>query len=97
LPGTPFGLSSTATRITFKAPGDDLLCGSAHHHQVVTSDTPINEANFAAADPLTGAPTPAAPGATQTYVLPAAAKRYVAIRAVDEQGNVGRPASVDLG
>ena len=97
LPGKPFGLSSTPTRISFKAPGDDLLCGSADHYQVVTSNNPINEANFAAADPLIGAPAPAAPGATQTYVLPGAAKRYVAVRAVDEQGNVGRPASVDLG
>jgi hypothetical protein len=97
VPGTPFGVSSTATRITFKAPGDDLLCGSADHYQVVTSNNPINVTNFTAADRLTGAPAPASPGATQTYVLPGGAKRYVAIRAVDEQGNVGRPASVDLG
>jgi hypothetical protein len=36
-------------------------------------------------------------GATRTYTVPAAARRYVAIRAVDDQGNLGRPAVVDLG
>jgi hypothetical protein len=97
LPGKPFGLSSTASRIAFKAPGDDLLCGTADRYQVVTSDRPIDETNFTAAVPLSGAPAPANPGATQTYALPAGARRYVAIRAVDDQGNVGRPATVDLG
>jgi hypothetical protein len=97
LPGKPFGLNSTAARIAFRAPGDDLLCGTADHYQVVTSNQPIDETNFTAAVPLSGAPAPANPGATQTYALPPGARRYVAIRAVDDQGNVGRPATVDLG
>ena len=46
---------------------------------------------------LPGTPSPATPGSTQTYSLPGGAKRYVAIRAVDDQGNVGRPLVVDLG
>jgi hypothetical protein len=97
LPGKPFGLQSTPTQIVFKAPGDDLLCRTADHYRVVTSNAPIDETNFKAADPLTGAPAPGTPGTTQTYVVPAGAKRYVAIRAVDDQGNVGRPATVDFG
>ena len=97
LPGAPFGLSSTPTQIRFRAPGDDLLCRSADHYQVVTSNARIDETNFQAAQPLSGAPAPAAPGVMQTYAVPGAAKRYVAIRAVDEAGNVGRPATVDLG
>jgi hypothetical protein len=96
LPGVPFSVSSNATKINFKAPGDDLLCGTADHYEVVTSADPITTGNFADADPLTGAPAPAAPGASQTYTPPSTAKRYVAIRAVDEQGNVGRPVSVDF-
>jgi hypothetical protein len=97
LPGRAFGLSATATRISFKAPGDDLLCGTADHYQVVTSANPITASSFGKAPKLSGAPHPAAAGATQTYTIPAAAKRYVAIRAVDDQGNVGRPAVIDLG
>jgi hypothetical protein len=97
LPGKPFGLAATATRITFRAPGDDLLCGTAHHYQIVTSASPITAANFRSAQTLPGAPTPGGAGAAQSYTLPAAAKRYVAIRAVDEAGNVGLPAAVDRG
>jgi hypothetical protein len=97
LPGRAFGLSATATRISFKAPGDDLLCGTADHYQVVTSANPITASSFGKATKLSGAPHPAAAGATQTYTIPAAAKRYMAIRAVDDHGNVGRPAVIDLG
>jgi hypothetical protein len=97
LPGKPFGLQRTAPGFRFTAPGDDLLCGTARRYQVVTATHPINEANFAAATPLCGAPAPATPGTTQAYTLPAATKRYVAIRAVDDQGNVGRPALLDTG
>jgi hypothetical protein len=97
LPGKPFGVTSTATQISFRAPGDDLLCGVADHFQVATSNSPIDETNFATATPLGGAPAPVGAGATRTYTVPAAARRYVAIRAVDDQGNLGRPAVVDLG
>ena len=64
---------------------------------MVTSSNPISPSNFAAASRLPGTPSPATPGSTQTYSLPGGAKRYVAIRAVDDQGNVGRPLVVDLG
>ena len=85
------------TEITFKAPGDDLLCGIARRYRVVTSDKPINASNFDQAQAVGGAPTPEAAGSTQSYTLRSSAKRYVAIRAVDDQGNVGRPVVVDLG
>ena len=96
LPGVPYETTSNDTQISFRAPGDDLLCGTANHYQVATSDSPITAANFGAADPLAGAPSPAAAGTVQHYTPPAGAKRYVAIRAVDEQGNVGRPVAVDF-
>jgi Subtilase family len=97
LPGRPFGLHATPTRISFKAPGDDLLCGTADHYQVVTSANPIDASSFGRAKKLSPAPAPAAAGTTQTYTVPGGAKRYLAIRAVDDRGRVGRPAVIDLG
>jgi hypothetical protein len=40
---------------------------------------------------VAGAPAPAAAGTRQTLTLPAGHKRYIAIRAVDDQGNAGPP------
>jgi hypothetical protein len=96
LPGAPtaIGTAKHGTRVRFGAPGDDLLCGTADHYELVTAGSPIDESSFADAKPLTGAPEPAAAGKTQTLDVPKASKGYLAIRAVDEQGNVGRVASV---
>ncbi len=96
LPGKPLGASVSGGVISFRAPGDDLMCGTAHAYEIVTSNHPITAASFAAATPLGGAPAPRAPATKQAYDPPAKAKRYVAIRAVDEQGNVGRPVNVDF-
>ena len=97
LPGTPFGALHTLITITFKAPGDDLLCGKAKSYEIVTSSRPISPSSFERAKSLPGAPGPRAAGSSQIYTIPPGAKRYVAIRAVDEAGNVGRPLVVDLG
>ena len=99
LPGRPYAasLSGGGSQLDFLAPGDDLLCGSAASYEVRTSPDPITEANFAEASPLGGAPAPGEPGSAQAYAIPAGADRYLAIRAVDEQGNVGRVATADRG
>ena len=68
------------------------MCGTAAAYEIVTSASPITPQNFAGATPLSGAPTPAAAGTTQSYALPSSAKRYVAIRALDATGNIGLPA-----
>jgi hypothetical protein len=47
--------------------------------------------------PLKGAPAPKQVGAAQSYRIPLGAARYFAIRAVDDQGTVGRPLVFDLG
>ncbi len=96
LPGAPYEASVSGGKISFKAPGDDLMCGNARRYQAVSSDKPISAASFTAARRLTGLPKPGAPGAKQTYSPPASAGQYVAIRAVDDQGNVGRPVVVHL-
>ena len=117
LPGKPFGGRVAGREVEFKAPGDDLLCGTAERYEVVTSRRPVNAKNFDDARPLSGtnpdtaqqsrlaggsdaasqtAEEPKPAGTQQTYKAPASARRYLAIRAVDEQGNVGRPLSVKL-
>jgi hypothetical protein len=93
----PFGAKRSGETLTFRAPGDDLLCGTATRYQVVTSSTRIRPATFGDAQQLSGAPVPKQAGASQTYTIPGRAERYLAIRAVDDQGNVGRPLVVDLG
>jgi hypothetical protein len=68
------------------------MCGKALKYEVVTSNKKITAANFASATPLSGAPEPATAGTKQTFALPSGAKKYVAIRALGEQGNIGLPA-----
>jgi hypothetical protein len=92
-PGTPYDLALTANEIGFKAPGDDLLCGTVESYEVATSPTPIAP-DFSGATKLDG-PAPAEPGSVQKLPLSPGFARYVAIRAVDDQGNVGRPLVID--
>ena len=94
-PGKPERLAVAAGKLSFGAPGDDLLCGTADKYEVAQSDSPIDGKSFAAADAIAGGPDPGDPGDRQEVVLPAGAKRYLAVRAVDEQGNLGRVATID--
>jgi hypothetical protein len=94
-PGKATGLSAAGGSLHFTAPGDDLMCGKADHYELVQSSSPINSGNFAQAQKI-GTPAAHAAGSSETLTLPAGVKRYVAVRAVDEQGNVGRVASLDL-
>jgi hypothetical protein len=96
LPGRPFETEVSGGELRFLAPGDELLCGTADRYEAVTSDSPIDESNFDAAAPLEGEPEPQEAGTHQSWAPPAEAGRYVAIRAVDEQGNVGRIALFDF-
>ena len=96
-PGKPMGASVSGTTVNFIAPGDDLLCGTADHYEIVTSNDPIDGDNFDQAQRLADAPQPEAAGSEQSYVLPSGTQAFVAIRAVDDQGNVGRPAVVTTG
>jgi hypothetical protein len=95
-PGVPLNIGISGRVISWTAPGGDLMCGSATSYQIVTSSSPITPQNFEMAVALSGAPTPAAAGSTQTYTLASNAQTYVAIRAIDEQGNIGRPAVIHL-
>jgi len=92
-PGVPTVAAVNGTALTFKAPGDDLLCDTVTSYEVVQSDAPITAADFAGAVVITPI-LAAAPGATQALTLPEGARTATWLRAVDEQGNVGRFAEV---
>ncbi|HEX4187611.1 MAG TPA: hypothetical protein VHY83_06925 [Solirubrobacteraceae bacterium] len=91
-PGVPLKPTLLKGVLSWTAPGNDLMCGTAASYEIVTSASPITPQSFAAATPLSGAPAPAAAGTTQSYALPRGTQAYVAIRAVDGQGNIGLPA-----
>ncbi len=61
---------------------------------MATAPEKIDETSFAGAKPLGGAPAPKPAGTTQKLAIPPKSKGFVAVRAVDEQGNVGRVVSV---
>jgi hypothetical protein len=96
-PGRPYAGRVRGRTLRFRAPGGDLLCGTAASYQLVTSDRPITPETFASATSLAGAPRPLAAGRSQSVTLPASARRFIAIRAVDAAGNLGLPLVVDLG
>jgi len=96
-PYRPTGLHLNGGALAFTAPGDDFGCGTADHYQVATADHRITPTSFAGARRLGGAPQPRAAGADQRYAVPSAHDRFVAIRAVDEAGNVGWVANFDYG
>jgi hypothetical protein len=93
-PGRPYGVALHGRVLSFRAPGGDLLCGRAASFEVVTSSSAITPQSFASATRLPGAPVPAQAGTVQSLTLPAAVLRWVALRAVDAAGNIGRPAVV---
>ena len=91
-PGVPMHLAVSGGALNWTAPGGDLMCGRATSYEIVTSPNPITAQNFSSATPLAGAPTPGQAGTPQSYPLPRSAQLYVAVRAIDEQGNIGLPA-----
>jgi hypothetical protein len=95
-PGTPTSVRISGIALRFGAPGDDLLCGAAKRYDVFTSDQPISGASARDLQPLSGSPKPADAGTAQSFDLPKVIKKHVAIRAVDDQGNLGPVADVDL-
>ncbi|MGI8920507.1 MAG: S8 family serine peptidase [Solirubrobacteraceae bacterium] len=95
-PGHPDGLAVASGSLIFTAPGGDGMCGTAAYYQVAQSRRIISPEGFLRASRLPGPyPTPTAAGTQQAIALTPRHARYVAVRAVDEQGNVGFPAEID--
>jgi hypothetical protein len=97
-PGKPFALDDPGGNLSFRAPGDDLLCGKVARYEAVQADFRIDRKNFDQGDPI---PTDAINGSnakgvgqTQTLELGGRLERYLAMRAVDEQGNIGPTVTV---
>jgi hypothetical protein len=94
-PGAPTSVTHTGGALVFKAPGDDLLCGKADRYEVVESNAPLTGATFKQGLPIPMTAKPKAPGQQETILLGGKLQRYLLIRAVDEQGNVGPAVRVD--
>jgi hypothetical protein len=83
-PGRPTALRRAGDRLLFASPGDDLLCGRPAAYEVSTGGS-FRRADGEAVEG----------GATASIPVPARASR-VTVRAVDEQGNPGRSATLQL-
>ena len=83
-------VTANSISLTWTTPGDDSLIGTASQFDIRYSTAAITAANFASATRWTGAPTPAAPGTSQsttvTGLTPATAY-WFAIKTGDEVPN----------
>jgi hypothetical protein len=96
-PGAPLRVSLHGRRLSFRAPGGDEMCGTAARYQLVTSSRPLNAATFARGRRLAVSLTPARAGVLQRLAVPRRALKFLALRAVDSAGNVGRPIVLRIG
>ena len=83
---------SNTMGLTWTAPGDDGLTGTATYYEVRYSLSPIDEGNFAAAERAGNEPVPAVAGTIQQMEvrgLEADKLYYFAMKVYDEWGNVG--------
>jgi hypothetical protein len=88
-PGRALDVRLFQLGLGFRAPGDDLLCGKAARYELVSSDSRLDAATFDQGNPIPVALKPGDPGAEQAIELGGSLQRFLALRAVDEQGNVG--------
>jgi chitodextrinase len=83
-------ITTTSATLSWSAPADLPGGGTVASYDIRYSTAPITELNFGSATVVTGEPTPAVPGTTQTYVLAGlnfSTQYYVALRSQDSQGN----------
>jgi hypothetical protein len=96
-PGAPLNPTLSAGTLRFTAPGGDGMCGKASYYQLVTSSSSITPHGFGSARTVHASlPAPGAAGTTQSIALPAGVEHYVALRAVDEAGNLGPMVQITL-
>lgn len=91
--------SCTSLNVSWTAPGDYGLTGTAHGYDLRMSTSSITSANFAAATQIaTG--TPGAPGTHETvdvYLGACSGRRYFALRSADVAGNTSAVSDVPFG
>lgn len=83
------GATQTTASLRWTAVGDDSLTGTAASYDVRYSTAPINDSNWGSATQVSGAPTPAASGTTQSMTVGGLARpiAYFAMRVIDHAGN----------
>lgn len=89
--------SGDRVKIVFTAPGDDWTCGPAATYDVRYSleRADLGDARvFAEAERIDGLPAPGEAGTTESIVFEAPGASAVAVRAVDESGNLSRISNV---
>jgi hypothetical protein len=73
--GQAMDVAVAGRTLTFTAPGDDLLCGTVDHYEVVSSNS-LTGANFGEAEPVdASALEPVEAGGEQSFGLPRSARR----------------------
>ncbi|MDO9578315.1 MAG: hypothetical protein Q7J16_10560 [Candidatus Cloacimonadales bacterium] len=83
--------TETEIELTWTAPGDDGMVGTAHHYEIRMSDAEITETNWDAAEILPGPPWPLLAGSPQDYTVNGLVNNqtyYFAIKAFDDNSNV---------
>jgi phosphodiesterase/alkaline phosphatase D-like protein len=83
-------VTSNSVSLTWTAPGDDSLTGTAAQYDLRYGTVAITSANFATATRWTGTPTPTAPGNPQTVTVTGLQPNttyYFAIKTADEVPN----------
>lgn len=81
---------SASVTLTWTAPGDDGQSGTATQYDLRYLTTSISETNFASGTTVTGEPTPAVAGTTQTCTVTGlnyGTTYYFALKTADERGN----------
>lgn len=89
--------SNSAIEIRFNASGDDGSTGRAVSYDIRTSLSPINAGNFDNAESIyntLGGTTSGTPITTQVTGLVPGRTYYLAVRAIDNVGNVSTPSTV---
>jgi len=84
------GSTITSVTLNWLAPGDDGNVGTASQYDIRYSTATITQANWNAATPVTGEPTPQAAGGTETFAvtgLQPSTTYYFAIKTADEVPN----------
>lgn len=93
--------SDTSLTLTWTAPGDDDLLGTASQYNIRYSCSAINtEAKWGAATLVPNPPTPLAPGSTETFTvtgLSSGTRYYFALKTADEVPNWSALSNSPLG
>lgn len=95
-PGAPATLTSTSINETsvalrWNASGDDGGTGQATTFDVRYSTSPVTEGNWSSATQANGEPAPGNPGTVHNFTVNGLSRQttyYIAIRALDEVGNI---------